>query len=99
MKPEQLFTIRRLSEEKRRELRSNIVERLASGEYALGEAVRLMRLAAGLTQKQYAVMAGVDIRVLAGIERGTANPRLDTLEKVARPYGLMVSFVKPVCRS
>jgi DNA-binding XRE family transcriptional regulator len=99
MKPEQLFTIRRLSEEKRRELRSNIVERLASGEYALGEAVRLMRLAAGLTQKQYAVMAGVDIRVLAGIERGTANPRLDTLEKVARPYGLMVSFVKPVRKS
>lgn len=96
--PDQRLTRRRLSEEQRRELRASIAESLASGKYTLGEAVRLMRLAAGVTQKQYADMVGVDIRVLAGIERGSANPRLDTLEKLARPYGLMVSFVKPVVR-
>ncbi|MEI6703940.1 MAG: helix-turn-helix transcriptional regulator [Deltaproteobacteria bacterium] len=92
-KSDQRFNIRRLSEEKRREFRSTITERLAGGEYTLGEAVRIMRLAAGLTQKQYATMTGVDIRVLAGIERGEGNPRLDTLEKLAQPYGFVVSFI------
>ncbi len=96
--PERSFTRRKLTKEQRRELRTNLVAHLASGEYTLGEAVRLMRLAAGLTQQQYASIVGIDLRVLAGIERGKANPRLDTLEKLALPYGLMVSFVKPAGR-
>jgi len=87
--------IRRMKPEARREVRATIAARLAAGELSLREAVRLMRLGAGMTQQEYARLTGVNLKVLAGIERGEGNPRLDTLEKLARPYGLMVSFVRP----
>jgi hypothetical protein len=34
------------------------------------------------------------IRVLIAVEKGQGNPRLDSLEKIAKPYGLAVSLVK-----
>ncbi len=90
-----LITTRKLPDAVKRDVRENIAAKLAAGELTLGEAVRLMRLAAGKTQAQYARMVNIDIRVLADIEKGQGNPRLDTLEKLAKPYGLMVSFVRP----
>lgn len=88
--------VRKLSAEERRKVRETLADRLAAGELSIGEAVRLMRLATGMTQIQYAKLVGIDLRVLAAVERGEGNPRLDTLEKLARPYGLMVSFVRRV---
>jgi len=88
------LNIRKLSEEDRRKVRENIADQLAAGEVSLGDAVRLMRLAVGMTQAQYAQLVGVDIRVLAAVEKGRGNPRLDTLEKLASPYGLRVSFTR-----
>ncbi len=87
--------VRKLSAEERRKVRETLADRLAAGELSIGEAVRLMRLAAGMTQVHYAKLVGIDLRVLAAVERGEGNPRLDTLEKLARPYGLMVSFTRP----
>jgi putative transcriptional regulator len=87
--------VRKLPEEKRRWLKEHLPEQLASGALSLGEGVRLMRLAAGMTQVQYAEMAGVDLRVLAAVEKDNGNPQLDTLQKLGKPYGLTVSFVKP----
>jgi DNA-binding XRE family transcriptional regulator len=89
------LNIRKLPEEDRREVRSTITNRLAAGELDLGSAVRLMRLAAGMSQVKYAKMTGVDLRVLAKIENGEGNPRLETLEKLGKPFGLIVSFIKP----
>lgn len=89
------LNIRKLPVEDRREVRSTITERLAAGELDLGTAVRLMRLSVGMSQIKYAKMTGVDIRVLARIENGEGNPRLETLEKLAKPFGLIVSFIKP----
>lgn len=86
--------IRKLPDEEKRVVRETIAERLAAGELSLGDAVRLMRLAVGMTQVQYAKMVHIDMRVLADIEKGEGNPRLDTLEKLAKPYGLQISFVK-----
>jgi len=88
------LNIRKLSEEDRKKVRENIADQLAAGEVSLGDAVRLMRLAVGMTQAQYAQLVGVDIRVLAAVEKGRGNPRLDTLEKLASPYGLRVSFTR-----
>lgn len=88
--------VRKLSAEERRKVRETLADRLAAGELSIGESVRLMRLATGMTQIQYAKLVGIDLRVLAAVERGEGNPRLDTLEKLARPYGLMVSFVRRV---
>ena len=86
--------IRKLSDEDKRNVRETIADRLAAGELTLGEAVKLMRLAVGMTQAQYAKMVGVDIRVLIAVEKNQGNPRLDSLEKIARPYGLAVSLIK-----
>ena len=91
--------IRKLSDEDKRNVRETIADRLSAGEVTLGEAVRLMRLAVGMTQANYAKMVGVDIRVLIDVERGQGNPRLDSLAKIAKPYGLAVSLVKPAPRS
>lgn len=87
--------VRKLQECERRKVKEEITEKLASGTITLGEGLRLMRLAAGMTQAQYAEMTGVDLRILAAVEKGKGNPRLDTLQKLGSPYGLMVSFVKP----
>ena len=37
---------------------------------------------------------GVDLA--CGIERGRANPTLETLERIAKPWGWKVGFVPPV---
>ena len=99
MKVEALRNIRKLSDEDKRNVRETIADRLAAGELTLGEAVKLMRLAVGMTQAQYAKMVGVDIRVLIAVEKNQGNPRLDSLEKIARPYGLAVSLIKLASRS
>ena len=88
------LNIRKLSEEDRRKVRETLADQLAAGELSLGESVRLMRLAVGMTQVQYAKLVGLDLRVLAAVEKGKGNPRLDSLEKLARPYGLSVSFLR-----
>jgi len=99
MKVEAPRNIRKLSDEDKRNVRETIADRLAAGELTLGEAVKLMRLAVGMTQAQYAKMVGVDIRVLIAVEKNQGNPRLDSLEKIARPYGLAVSLIKLASRS
>jgi len=46
------------------------------------EELRRMRIAAGLTQKELARIAGVSQSLIARIERGTVNPRMTTLRKI-----------------
>ena len=53
-----------------------------------------MRKIVGMTQPKYAQLIGIAPRVLMDIERGHSNPRLDTLEKLAKPFELRVGFVK-----
>lgn len=79
-------------EARRRELRAALRE----GRYTLGESVRAMRRLTGLTQKEYAErVARVFPRVLADIERGRANPTLETLERISKPWGWKVGFIPP----
>ncbi len=55
---------------------------------ALGEAVRLTRTEAGLSQEQLADAAGLHITVLGDVERGVGNPEYATLVKLARALGV-----------
>lgn len=50
---------------------------------ALGEAVRRLRLEAGLSQEQLAERAGTDLTQVGGIERGVRNPSYTTLLRLA----------------
>lgn len=50
---------------------------------ALGEAIRQLRQAAGLSQEQLAERATTDLTQIGGLERGTRNPSYSTLVRIA----------------
>ena len=50
---------------------------------AVGERVYLWRLAAGLGRPELAAKAGVTPDYVYRLEQGWANPRLDTLHRIA----------------
>lgn len=55
---------------------------------ALGEAVRLARVEAGLSQEALVDAAGLHITVLGDVERGVGNPNYETLLRIARAIGV-----------
>ncbi len=78
-----------------REDKEKLFEAVASGELTIGQATKRMRKIVGLTQKDYAEkVLKIYPRVLMEIENGRGNPTLETLEKIAKPFGLKVGFVK-----
>lgn len=67
---------------------------IAAGHLTLGQATRRMRRIVGMTQKEYAErVLKIYPRVLMEIERDRGNPTLETLEKIATPFGLTVGFI------
>ena len=69
---------------------------LARGDIDVREATRLMRKILGMNQKDYArKVAAISPRILSEFENGSGNPTLATLEKIASPFGLKVTFLPP----
>ncbi|SMX98385.1 helix-turn-helix domain-containing protein [Brevibacterium linens] len=60
---------------------------------SLGEQLRAIRLARGLTQEQLAEELGVSPRYLAGVERAERNMSLATVESLAEQLGLTPRIV------
>ncbi len=60
----------------------------------LPDAIRRMRKTIGVTQVEYAKIAGIAPRVLIDLERGVGNPTLKTLEKIVSPFGLQIGLVR-----
>ena len=78
------------------EMKEALYMSLATGDIEIREATRQMRKILGMTQKDYAKkIAGVSPRILSEFENGTGNPTLATLEKIASPFGLKVTFLPP----
>ncbi len=74
--------------------RDELKRLLIAGELSIGEAVRRMRRLTGLTQKEYAEkVLRIYPRVLMDIEVGRGNPTLETLEKLAKPWGFRIGFI------
>ncbi len=64
------------------------------GAEAFGSAVRLLRTAAGITQRDLAERQGLHRNYLGALERGTvANPGLATVDRLARSLGVSVSVL------
>jgi DNA-binding XRE family transcriptional regulator len=61
--------------------------------------IKRMRRLAGLTQEQYAAFVGVDLTTLKKIEQGRANPSLEILNKIAKPFRLTLGFVVAIKES
>ena len=69
---------------------------LAQGDIGVREATRRMRKILGMNQKKYAQkVVRISPRILSEFENGAGNPTLATLEKIALPFGLKVTFLPP----
>ncbi|MBD9650197.1 helix-turn-helix transcriptional regulator [Ensifer sp. ENS09] len=74
-------------------MRQDLAERARHGSLRIPEAVLDMRKSIGLSQQEFASTLGLTRRQVAEIEAGTANPTLETLEKIGRLFGFTVGFV------
>lgn len=74
-------------------LRRAFYERIERGDMSIAEAMKAMREMTGLTQEQFAAHRGVSRRVIQDIERGTGNPTVESLNSIAKLFGLQVGFV------
>ena len=69
---------------------------LAQGNIGIREATRRMRKILGMNQKEFAQkVADISPRILSEFENGWGNPTLATLEKIAIPFGLKITFLPP----
>lgn len=86
---------RKLTSEEATQAKLQLMDEIEKGDLSLGHAVRRMRLITGKSQKDFAKnIIGISPRILAEIERGVANPTVDTLNKIGRPFGYTVGFVR-----
>lgn len=54
----------------------------------LGENLRILREAKGLSQEQFAFEAGVHRTYVSDIERGARNPTIRIVSRLAEPLGV-----------
>lgn len=87
---------RSLSRDEVEALRDRLASLVPESKAEIPELLRTMRLIARKSQPEYARLCGVAPRVLADIEAGRGNPRVDTLEKLLKPFGLRVGVVAAV---
>ena len=63
--------------------------------FGLGDKVRKLREAQGLTQARLAAQLGISDSLVAQIETGKAQPSLNTLEKLAETLGVSADYFWP----
>jgi len=84
---------RNLSRDEVELLRKKLAVLVPEERERIPELIRIMRLITRKSQAEYARFCGVAPRVLADIEAGKGSPRVETLEKLVRPFGLRVGVV------
>jgi len=57
---------------------------------SIGKAIRTRRKSRKIVQVDLADIAGISPRTLRDIERGTANPELETLMKICQVLGMEI---------
>lgn len=57
---------------------------------ALGKQIKVRRLSLKIKQQELADLAGVSINTIVAVERGTGNPRIETLLSVCDVLGLQL---------
>lgn len=62
---------------------------------SLGEQIRLLRVSAGLTQRELAVGTGSTQPAIARLETGQSTPTLATMEKLAQALGQDIVLLVP----
>jgi transcriptional regulator with XRE-family HTH domain len=86
--------VKKLSDVRRRALRSTLHDAVEQGGCPWDQSIRHMRLALGLTQEQFAKAFKLTKRQVAGFEAGTANPTVETLARIGRPFGFEPGYIR-----
>ena len=76
-------------------LRCGLVQRILREQPEIPEAARWIRESLGLNQQDFARLVGLSTPQVARLERGEANPTLETLLAIGKPYGLSLGFTHP----
>lgn len=85
---------RQQTPEQRREFLQAIRLMLRRRDVSLGQALRVLRSAyLRMDRTRFAEMTGVSRRELAKLETDVANPTVNTLDRVFRPFGMRVGIV------
>jgi y4mF family transcriptional regulator len=66
------------------------MDRIVFGKESIGELIQSRRKSRKILQEDLAEIAGISSRTLRDIERGTANPELETLLKIFDVLGLRI---------
>lgn len=74
--------------------RREFYEKITSNSMTLSQTIKSMRKLIGKTQIEFANFVGIGVRILRSIEQEKGNPTLETLQKIAGPFGLQIAFVK-----
>ena len=84
---------RPLTREEKLERREDITQRAATGLLRLPDAIRDIRNSLGLTQAEFGTRFGLTRIQVIALEKGTANPTQETLERIGKPFGFVLGFV------
>ena len=83
----------RLTPEQQRSLRQGFDARARNGELLLADAIREMRRILMMTQAEFGRAFRLTVRQVSELENGRANPTVETLERLGKPFGMSVGFV------
>ena len=76
-----------------RDLRSKLHEDVERGGLSVVDTVRRMREAMGLTQQRFGEVFKLTERQVWELENGKANPTIETLTRLGKPFGFRPGFV------
>ncbi|MBF0392245.1 MAG: helix-turn-helix transcriptional regulator [Alphaproteobacteria bacterium] len=79
--------------ETRRAARRALAEAAERGELRLPDAVRAMRRALDLNQQEFGRLFKLTRRQISELENAAGDPKLSTLTRIARVFGMGVGFV------
>lgn len=84
---------RKLGKDEIRTRRADISARARAGKLTFPSAMLEIRNALSLTQEEFAKTFRLTLRQVREIERGEANPTVETLNRVAKVFGFSLGFV------
>ena len=59
----------------------------------LGESIKTIRKAQGITRKDLAAVAGISMTALYNIETGRSLPSMSTLQRLAQAFGVPMAYL------
>lgn len=86
--------LKRPSAPELRQRRHALHAAVEQGGLPFADTIRQMRAAMGMTQARFGQVFKLTARQVLELEHGTANPTAETLNRLGRPYGFEVGFVK-----